>query len=85
MKEPITFLWFYYDRSREIDFVYRREDEYLGLEVKYQYNAEIRDIKKINEIKDYILLTQDSFDLTQELIVPVHIFLPLLELSGRNL
>lgn len=85
MREPITFLWFYYDRNKEIDFVYRTNENYLGLEVKYQYGAREGDIKKINQIKEYILLTQDSFDMTQELIVPVHIFLPLLELSERNL
>ena len=87
MREPIQFLWFYYDRNREIDFVYRTDtgNNYIGLELKYQYGAKEEDIKRINQIRDYILLTQDSFDITQELIVPVHIFLPLLKLSERNL
>lgn len=86
MREPITFLWSYYNRrGKEIDFIYRKKEKYLGIEVKYQYKVDVRDITKINEIKDYVLLTQNSFETTQELIVPVHIFLPLLELSERNL
>ena len=30
-----NFLWFYYNRSGEIDFIYKRPDDFLGIEVKY--------------------------------------------------
>lgn len=87
MKEPITYLWFYYNDKGEIDFVYKKNDnKYVGLEVKYQEKADIRDIKRIENIKNYILLSYDTYEITENIIVvPVYVFLSLLRSSEKNL
>jgi len=88
MREPNTFLWFYYDRTKEIDFIYRnRTGEYLGIEAKYKADTGLHDLKKVDQIKRYILLTKDDLDLENEqgLVVPISLFLALLGTSEKNL
>ncbi len=87
MKEPITYVWFYYNDKGEIDFVYKKnDDEYLGLEVKYQEKVNIGDIRRIADIKNYILLSYESYEFTENVvIVPVYMFLALLKSSEKNL
>lgn len=84
-KEPITFLWYYYNRNKEIDFVFK-EKNYVGIEVKYQFSPSISEILKIENIKDYIVLTKDKMKIKGNCIfVPVSVFLSLLDVSKRNL
>lgn len=88
MKEPRSFLWFYYDRNKEIDIIYRKDSgEYLGMEVKYKSEVSVKDLKKVDPIKNYILLTKNDFDLTKttQLVIPTSLFLSLLKVSDRNL
>ncbi len=76
------------DEPREIDFVYKREDDtYLGVEVKYQNSASTQDIKTVKGINDYILLTKAT-DISKRgncLMLPICIFLIALQSSDRNL
>lgn len=87
MKEPITYVWFYYNDKGEIDFVYKKnDDEYLGLEVKYQEKVNIGDVRRIENIKNYILLSYETYEITENvIIVPAYMFLALLKSSEKNL
>ena len=88
MREHNTFLWFYYDRTKEIDFIYRnKKGEYIGIEAKYRCETGLKDLKKVDPVKKYILLTKDDLDLENEneLVMPVSLFLALLERSEKNL
>ncbi len=90
-KDPMllygTYLKFY-DDNKEIDFIYRKEDEqYIGIEVKYQNSTPTRDIKRVSEIQNYILLTKSSEVKIKNniAIFPVCLFLALLQDSKNNL
>jgi predicted AAA+ superfamily ATPase len=80
-----TFLWFYYDKRREIDFIFKREDgNYLGIEVKYK--PEISKRIEIDKVKNYIILSKDTFELEDRIaIVPISIFLALIKSSDFHL
>ena len=86
MKTGNTFLWFYYDKSRkEIDTVIKDERGYIGIEVKYQGQADEKSIKRITPIKKYFILSKEDIGGKGELlIVSVDIFLALLPVSERN-
>lgn len=85
-KEPITFLWYYHNR-KEIDFVYKKSDNtYLGIESKYKAETITKDIQKISEIKENIIVSKDDFEIKKDvIIVPVSIFLAMLQGSKKNL
>lgn len=82
-----TFVWIYYDKQgKEIDTVMRRDSNYLGIEVKYQAQVDARDIKLIQPVKHYVLLSKEDVEIDENLlIVPVDVFLSLLPVSERNL
>jgi len=83
--KSITFLWYWYNRS-EIDFIYKNNTKYIGIEVKYQKTTSPKDILKINQITQYILLSKDNFDYKENtLIIPTSTFLALLKQSEKNL
>ncbi len=86
-REGRTFLWYHYDRSgKEIDAVMRIADKYLGVEVKYRTNVDKRDLRKIDSIQDYLLLSKDDIEVESNvLIAPVDLFLSLLPVSERNI
>lgn len=87
LKETNTFLWFYYDtRGKEIDNVLKKNGSYLGIEVKYRNDVTPGDATKIQEIENYIILSKEDYIETEKtLVVPVEIFLALLERSRHNL
>jgi predicted AAA+ superfamily ATPase len=87
LKEKNTFLWFYYDtRGKEIDNVLMQNGEYLGIEVKYQNNVSPRDVTRVQEIDNYLILSKHDVDKTDDTyVVPVEAFLSLLEMSKHNL
>ena len=87
MKLYGTYLWFY-DGNKEIDFIYKKEnDSNLGIEVKYQISASLQDVKIVNGISEYILLTKSS-DIKKSngcAMFPLALFLALLQSSEHNL
>ncbi len=78
----------FYDGTKEIDFVYKKEDgTYLGIEVKYQTSASSQDLKVVNGVGEYILLTK-SLDVKKGnnyAIFPLCLFLAMLPSSEHNL
>lgn len=87
LREPKTFLWFYYDtRGREINHVLRTDESYLGIEVKYQSGVSFKDISTVSQVKKYIILSKEDLGKEENiLIVPVELFLALLGASSNNL
>jgi predicted AAA+ superfamily ATPase len=87
MRTGSTFLWYYYDRSgKEIDAVFRGDERYLGIEVKYQNQVNERDIRRISPLKRYFILSKEDAERKKSLmIIPVDIFLALLPVSERNI
>jgi len=82
MREMITFLWFYYDRTREIDFLYKdKKRKFVGIEVKYQNSVTLQDLNFINQVKHYFLLSKDVVKIGEINIIPVSMFLSFLEKS----
>jgi hypothetical protein len=87
LREAKTFLWFYYDtHGRELDYVVKTSESYVGIEVKYQSGVSFKDILKIPEVKKYIILTKEEVGQEENILMaPVEIFLSLLDKSGHNL
>ena len=87
MKLYGTYLRFY-DGTKEIDFVYKKEDDSnLGIEVKYQTGASLQDVKFVKWIDEYVLLTKSS-DVKKGSncsMFPVALFLAILDSSKSNL
>ncbi len=85
LKKGNTFLWTYYDKTKELDAVIRLNHQYRGIEVKYQMRVNEKDIKRVPAIKDYLILSRDEIDGKGEvLILPVALFLSLLPVSEGN-
>jgi len=87
LKVGNTFLWFYYDKSgKEIDAINKVDRGYLGLEIKYQGNVDERDVKRINSVENYIILTKEDVGVSgNTMMIPVDVFLALLPKSERNI
>lgn len=85
MKEKDTFLWTYYDRSREVDFVYRGDKGFLAIEVKYQTEVKERDVFHMDAVKNYLILSKTTLNLEDVMIVPLSTFLVLLDKSKEHL
>ena len=87
MKLYSTYLRFY-DGTKEVDFVYKRENNTnLGIEVKYQIEASLQDVKLVKGIEEYILLTK-SADIKKNnkcVMFPIALFLAILHSSESNL
>ena len=88
LRRGLTFLWSYYDKSgREIDAVIRLKDgKYRGIEVKYQAQVSERDVRKVPQIGDYIILSRENVGGGENLLIaPVSLFLALLPKSEGNI
>jgi len=87
MREPETFLWFYYDTSgRELDNVIKPDRSFLGIETKYRGEVRLGKTLRVPHIKKYVILSKEDFELDENtLITPVETFLSLLEKSNHNL
>jgi len=85
LRNPITFLWYYYDKSgKEIDAIFKN-DGYWGVEIKYKSEVNEKDIKRLNPVKKYIVLSKESAGGDGEvIIIPVDVFLSLLPPSEKN-
>jgi predicted AAA+ superfamily ATPase len=86
IKDSSTFLWFYYDKKGEIDFILKQEgNEYLGIEVKYQPEVS-KKIRETPAVKNYIVLSKDTFEASEKiLIAPISLFLALIKSSDYHL
>ncbi len=86
MRRYSTYLGFYYENS-EIDFIYTRTNgSILGIESKYQNEPSTQDVKKSKDIKEYVIITKNKFELIDNvLFVPAPLFLALLKKSDHNL
>lgn len=81
-----TFLWYYYDKSgREIDAIFKEDSKYLGIEVKYKFQVDEREIKTIAPVKKYMILSKEDAGGREKIaVIPVDVFLALLTLSEKN-
>ncbi|MEW6685182.1 MAG: ATP-binding protein [Candidatus Edwardsbacteria bacterium] len=87
LKPLNSFLWFYYNGNKEIDFVYKKESgEYIGVELKYQRTVIEKDFYRISNLSENILLTRDELNLENKVLcIPIVLFLSLLQRSEKNL
>jgi len=87
MRSGKTFLWSYYNRSgREIDALLQIKKGLLGVEVKYQSEVDTRDILRVKQVKNYIILSKDDvYSKDNTIIVPVDVFLSLIPVSEKNI
>ena len=82
-KDWKTYLWYLYTtRGKEIDFVYKKNNgSLLGIELKYQ--TEVRPFR-IDEMENQLILTKNQFQKTQKrILIPVPVFLSVLQKSSR--
>jgi predicted AAA+ superfamily ATPase len=86
IKKSDSFLWFYYDK-KEIDFVFKKDSgKFIGIEVKYRPEVSEKDVYKIKEVKNYIILSKDSFEIGEDtIVVPITVFLSLIKSSDYHL
>ena len=87
MREKNTFNWFYYDNSgREIDSIIKTKDGHDAIEVKYRNNVTLKDATRIQGLRQTIVLSKDDFIASDDAcVIPVSIYLSLLERSLKNL
>ncbi|MEE9224401.1 MAG: ATP-binding protein, partial [Thermoplasmata archaeon] len=83
LAEPMTFLYFFYNPRKEVDFVYRKKSgEFTGIEVKYGRQETKYRFPNISQLKERIILTRDSVEFDKdEPQAPVALFLSLLDKS----
>jgi len=78
----------FYEGSKEIDFIYKKDSgRSIGIEVKYQNEASIQDVKRVAGVDEYLLLTKSSgiSIKSNTMVLPVCLFLALLSSSKHNL
>lgn len=88
MRELPTFLWLFYDRDRELDFVYHAASgDLVGVEVKYQSTAVRSNLPRLDELTHTFVLTKGTTDLTSDrvTVVPAPVFLAALKTSEHCL
>jgi len=87
MREPKTFLWFYYNtRGKEIDNILRLDDKYTAIEIKYQNEVSSRDIWRAPQVRDYAILTkEDQRTEGNVILAPVDLTLAILEKPHQTL
>jgi len=87
MREPKTFLCFYYDtRGKEVDNILRINDKYIAIEVKYQNEISSGDIWRIPQVKESAILTKDYLRTESNVaLAPVDMALAVLEKAHQTL
>jgi hypothetical protein len=85
MREPKTFLWFYYNtRGKEIDNILRIDDKYMAIEVKYQSEVSSRDIWRTPHVRECAILTKEDLRTEDNVVLaPVDLTLAILEKSHQ--
>jgi predicted AAA+ superfamily ATPase len=87
MREPKTFLWFYYGmRAKEIDSILRINEKYEAIETKYQSEVSSRDVLIIPQVGEYVILTKDDLGTEGNVVLaPADLMLAILEKSHQTL
>ncbi len=83
MAEPMSFLYFFYNPRKEVDFVYKRKSgKFTGIEVKYGKRERKVRFPEVSQFKERITLTRDTVGFGEnEAEIPAGIFLSLLDKS----
>jgi hypothetical protein len=86
MREPKTFLWFYYDtRGKEIDNILRIDDKYIAIEVKHQSEVSSKDVWRVPQVREYAILTKEDLKTEDNVtLVPIDMTLAVLEKSHQT-
>ncbi len=67
-------------------FLYFLSREFIGIEVKYRPDVSEKDFYKIKEVKNYIILSKDLFEIRKDtIVVPITVFLSLIKSSDYHL
>jgi hypothetical protein len=76
-------IFFYYDtRGKEIDYIIRKKDELIGIDVKYREKVSSKDINKISGVDKYYILSKEDVEYKDNIIViPIDLFLIMLKRS----
>jgi len=87
MRELKTFLWFYYDtRGKEIDNILRINDKYIAIEVKYQSEVSSKDVWKVPQLRESMILTKEDLRTEDNVtLAPVDMTLAVLEKAHHTL
>lgn len=87
MREPKTFLGFYYDtRGKEIDSIIRINEKYTAIETKYQSSVSSKDIWRTPQVKEYAILTKEDLKTEDNILfAPVDLTLAILKKSHQTL
>jgi len=87
MREPKTFLWFYYDtQGKEIDNILRINEKYTAIETKYQNEVSSRDIWRTPHARECAILTKEDLRTENNVVLaPVDLTLAILEKSHQAL
>ena len=87
IKEWRTYLSFFYTSSgKELDFIYKKNEDLTGIEVKYKEEVDKMEITRVNSIAEYIVLTKNQYEQFGSMaFIPVSLFLSVLEKSRRLL
>jgi predicted AAA+ superfamily ATPase len=87
MREPKTFLWFYYDtQGKEIDNILRINEKYTAIETKYQSEVSSRDIWRTPHAKECAILTKEDLRIEDNVVLaPADLVLAILEKSHQTL
>ena len=87
LKEWKTYCWFFYSSSgKELDFVFKTKNKFIGIESKYKEDVDKKEINIVEGITEYIVLTKNKFERGDKIsFIPVSVFLSLIERSPRLL
>jgi hypothetical protein len=87
MREPKTFIWFYYDmRGKEVDNIFRIGENYTAIETKYQSSVSSKDIWRSPQVKEYVILTKEDLKTEDNVVLaPVDLMLAILGKSHQTL
>jgi len=79
IKEWWTYLGYYYSNNKEIDIVYKKDNKFTGIEIKYEETIKTRK----TPIKT-ITLSKDQVEYEKQ-IIPISLFLAGLKKSEKNI
>lgn len=87
INEGRSSIFYYYNtRGKEVDYLVRKHDETIGIEVKYKENVSANEINKHQNIDKYYILSKEDIEFKDNVsVIPIDIFLFLLKSSTHNL
>lgn len=80
-------VYYYYNtRGKEIDYIVRKKDKIIGIEVKYKENVSVSDVNKHRNIDKYYVLSKEDVEFEENVfVIPMDVFLFLLKRSAHNI